>query len=221
MTKLRTYDGLVGRRIRRASRRTVGMLVALGMMVTLGLLVVTAYYFVQIPFLKFQLDAGQCKFGPPLAGVYLSGRLRLIDRCRTVSGTVDCLKVEPDGDVHLRLRVDHQFTGTLEPANSLQTCANESGPHLVVEIIPQHKRGILFRVNNADAGGFITPLTPAPGDHITATGPYVVDTNILHRVLYQGRPAEDWAEIHPAWAIRVDVPAQRGQPNQVGPDFGE
>jgi hypothetical protein len=199
----------------------VGVLAALGIVVTLGLLLVTAYYFVQIPFLKFQLVAGQCKFGPPLAGVYLPGRLRLIDRCRTVSGAVDCLKVEPDGDVHVRLRLDQQFLGALKPANSLQTCANEPGPHLVVEIIPQHKQGILFRDNNADAGGFITPTTPAPGDHITVTGPYVVDTNILHRVLYQGRRAEDWAEIHPAWAIRVDRPAEPGRPNQVGPDFGE
>jgi hypothetical protein len=91
----------------------------------------------------------------------------------------------------------------------------------VVEIIPQHPEGILFRTNNADAGGFIDPPTPAPGDHITASGPYVIDTNSLHRILYQGRAAENWAEIHPAWAIRVDRPATPGQPNDYGPAFGE
>ncbi len=90
-----------------------------------------------------------------------------------------------------------------------------------MEIIPQHPQGVLFRDNNADAGGFIAPRTPAPGDHITVTGPYVIDTNILHRVLYQGQVAEDWAEIHPAWAIRVDQPGKPGQPNQFGPEFGE
>jgi hypothetical protein len=195
--------------------------VALGLVLTLGLVGVTTYYWVQIPFLKFSLRAGDCKFGPPLAGVYLSGRLHLLDRCRTVNGTIDCLKHEPDGDVHLRLRLDPQFTGLLRPANSLQTCADQPGPHLVVEIIPQHKQGILFRDNDADAGGFITPATPAPGDHITVTGPYVVDTNVLHRIIYQGRAAENWAEIHPAWAIRVDRPAGPGQPNQFGPEFGE
>jgi hypothetical protein len=194
---------------------------AAGLLITLGLLGVTAYYWVQIPFVKFNVVVGQCKFGPPLAGVYFPNRLHLLDRCMTVSGTVDCLKLEPDGDIHVRLRLDPQFAGLLKPANSLQTCANHRGPHLVVEVIPQHPQGILFRENNADAGGFIDPRTPAPGDHVTVTGPYVIDTNSLHRVLYQGRAAENWAEIHPAWAIRVDNSAQPGQLNKFGPEFGE
>lgn len=190
-------------------------------MLTTGVLALTTYYWVQIPFLKFTLQAGQCKWGPPLAGVYLSGRLHVIDRCRTVSGTVDCTKVEPDGDVHVRLRLDPQYAALLKPANALQTCTGEPGPHLVVEIIPQHPEGILFRTNNADAGGFIDPRTPTAGEHITVTGPYVIDTNSLHRILYQGRAAENWAEIHPAWGIAVDQPATPGTPNQFGPEFGE
>ena len=203
------------------SGRRIGVLVTLLLLITVGLLAVTSYYWVQVPFLKFTLQAGECKWGPPLAGVYLSGRLHVIDRCMTVSGTVDCLKVEPDGDVHVRLRLDPRFVGLLKPANSLQTCAGQPGAHLVVEIIPQHPQGFLFRTNDADAGGFIDPPTPVPGEHISVTGPYVIDTNSLHRVLYQGRAAENWAEIHPAWAITVDRPAKPGQPNQFGPEFGE
>jgi hypothetical protein len=195
--------------------------VVLGLLVIVGALGVTAYNWVQVPFLKFELQPGQCKFGPPLAGVYIPERLQVLDRCSTVSGTVDCLKPEPDGDIHLRVRPDPQFVRFLTPANSLQTCADHPEPHLVVEIIPQLPQGLLFRDNNADAGGFITPATPAPGDHITVTGPHVIDKNLLHRVLYQGRPAENWAEIHPAWAIRADRPGRPGQPNQFGPDFGE
>jgi hypothetical protein len=137
----------------------------------------------------------------------------------TVSGTVDCLKAEPDGDVHIRLRPDPQFVRLLRPANSLQTCTDYPSPHLVVEIIPQHPQGV-FRTNNADAGGFITPATPKAGDHIVVTGPYVIDTNVLHRILYQGRAAENWAEIHPAWAIKVDRSSGPSQPNQPGPEFG-
>jgi hypothetical protein len=201
--------------------RARAVVAGLAVLLIAGLLAVTTYYWVQIPFLKFTLQAGQCKWGPPLAGVYLSGRLRLIDRCNTVSGTVDCTKIEPDGDLHVRLRLDPQYAGLLKPANELQTCTGQPGPHLVVEIIPQHPEGILFRTNNADAGGFIDPPTPAPGDHITVTGPYVVDTNSLHRILYQGRAAENWAEIHPAWGIKVDRPATPGQPNNYGPSFGE
>lgn len=211
----------MSRRPRSPWRHWWPLAAAIGLIVTVGVLALTAYYWVQLPFLKFSLAAGQCKFGPPLAGVYSPGRLHVLNRCITVSGTVDCLKVEPDGDVHLRVRLDPQFSGLLKPANSLQTCANQLGPHLVVEIIPQHPQGVLFRGNNADAGGFIDPRMPAPGDRITVTGPYVIDTNRLHRVLYQGQAAENWAEIHPAWAIRIDQPAEPGQPNQFGPEFGE
>jgi hypothetical protein len=202
-----------------ASGRRSGTLALLGLLVVLGLLAVTFYNWVQLPLVRFNLQVGQCKFGPPLSGVYLPERLQVLDRCSTVSGIVDCLKAEPDGDVHLRVRLDPQFAGLLRPANSLQTCTDHSGPHLVVEIIPQRSQGLLFRENNADAGGFATPSTPNPGDHITVTGPHVIDKNLLHRVLFQGRPAENWAEIHPAWAIAVDRPGR--QPNNYGPDFGE
>ena len=193
----------------------------LSLIVIAGVVALTTYYWVQIPFVKFTVAPGQCKWGPPLAGVYISSRLQLLDRCETVSGTVDCLKLEPDGDYHVRLRLDPQFTSLLRPANGLQICGGQPGPHLVVEIIPQHPQGILFRTNNADAGGFVDPRVPSPGEHITATGPYVIDTNSLHRILYQGRPAENWAEIHPVWAIKVDAPAPPGAPNPFGPEFGE
>ena len=202
------------------SRPAVRVLIATLLVASVSLLVIASYFWVQIPFVKFKLNVTECKWGPPLAGVYLSGRLKLIDRCTTVSGTVDCLKAEPDGDVHIRLRLDPQYTHLLQPANSLQTCADQPGPHLVVEIIPQHPGGV-FRTNDADAGGFITPATPNPGDHIIVTGPHVIDTNVLHRVLYQGQPAENWAEIHPAWAIKVDHPAAPNHPNQPGPSFGD
>ena len=204
-----------------ARRLRLASLVLIGLIIVVGGLAVTTYFWVQIPLLKFTLQAGECKWGPPLAGVYLSGRLRLLDRCRTVSGTVDCVKLEPDGDYHVRLRPDPPYVGLLRPANRLQTCTGQPGPHLVVEIIPQHPQGVVFRTNNADAGGFIDPTVPGPGVHITVTGPYVVDTNSLHRILYQGQAAENWAEIHPAWAIHVGGSAPPRQPGEFGPDFGD
>src|SRR5438132_11683664 len=193
-------------------RGRVSVIAGLALLIIAALAAAT-YYWVQIPLVKFTLQAGQCKWGPPLAGVYLSGRLRLVDRCKTVSGTVDCLKLEPDGDYHVRLRVDEQYVALLTPANDLQTCTGHPGPHLVVEIIPQHPHGVLFRANNADAGGFNDPLTPAPGDHATVTGPYVIDPNRLHRTLCNRRSAENWAEIHPAWGLRDDKDSTPGEPN--------
>lgn len=149
-----------------------------------------------------RLGQGRCKPGPPLAGVYLPFRLHLKNRCVTVSGTVDCVQHEDDGDVHIRLRVDPAYRRLLTPANAFQRCPRQTGPHLVVEIIPQHGH-LPIPTNSATRGGFITPAAPAAGDHITVTGPYVWDSNILHDLVYPGKNVANWAEIHPAWHITV------------------
>ena len=144
--------------------------------------------------------SGQCKPGDPLAGVYLPSRLTVKDACTTVSGTVDCVQHEPDGDVHVRLRPDPAYRRLLTPANAFQQCATEKDPHLVVEIIPQvgHQP---FKDNSATKGGFLTPIAPIAGEHVTVTGPLVWDTNLLHDLVYPGHNVRDWAEIHPAWNI--------------------
>jgi hypothetical protein len=149
-----------------------------------------------------RLGPGRCKPGPPLAGVYLPFRLHLKKSCVTVSGTVDCVQHEGDGDVHIWLRVDPAYRRLLTPANAFQQCPGHTGPHLVVEIIPQHGR-LPFPTNSATRGGFVTPAAPVAGDHITVTGPYVWDSNILHDLIYPGKNVANWAEIHPAWNLTV------------------
>ncbi len=84
-----------------------------------------------------RLGRGQCKPGPPLAGVYLPFRLHVKKDCVTVSGTVDCLRHEDDGDINIRPRVDPAYRRLLTPASAFQQCTGHPGPHLVVEIIPQ------------------------------------------------------------------------------------
>ena len=153
-----------------------------------------------------QLKPGKCKPGDPLDGVYIASRLTVKNPCTTVSGTVDCVKDEPDGDIHIRLRLDPAFHQLLTPANAYQQCPNQTDPHLVVEIIPQVGHPP-FPANSANDGGFITPAQPNVGDHITVTGPYVWDNNALHDLIYPGKDVKDWAEIHPAWNITVDQPA--------------
>lgn len=150
-----------------------------------------------------RLGRGQCKPGPPLAGVYLPFRLHVKKDCVMVSGTVDCLRHEDDGDIHIRLRVDPPYRRLLTPANAFQQCPGHPGPHLVVEIIPEQPH-LPFLTNSANLGGFITPAAPAVGDRITVTGPYVWDTNALHDLVYPGKNVKNWAEIHPAWNVTVD-----------------
>ena len=151
--------------------------------------------------------SGQCKSGKPLAGVYLPSRLHVVKRCATVTGIVDCVRREPDGDVHLRLRLARRYRHILTRANSVQVCAGRKGkaghsPHLVVEIIPQHG-DLPFPSNSADRAGFATPRAPRRGERITVTGPYVLDTNALHDLVFPGRSVKNWAEIHPAWNVTV------------------
>jgi hypothetical protein len=149
-----------------------------------------------------RLGPRHCKAGPPLAGVYLPFRLHLKRGCVTVSGTVDCVHHEDDGDIHIGLRVDAAYRRLLTRANGYIHCPGHSGPHLVVEIIPQHGH-LPFPTNSATLGGFITPAGPTVGEHVTVTGPYVWDSNILHDLIFPGKNVANWAEIHPAWNITV------------------
>jgi len=149
-----------------------------------------------------RLQSGQCKPGQPLAGVYLPSRLHVKKRCVTVTGIVDCLRREPDGDVHIELRLTRAYRRLLTPANAFQRCPHHTGPHLVVEIIPQREQ-LPFLDNSASLAGFVTPRAPPAGARITVTGPYVLDTNALHDLIVPGRNVAGWAEIHPAWNITL------------------
>ena len=149
-----------------------------------------------------RLRPGECKGGDPLAGVYVPSRLHVEKNCLTVTGTVECVHHEPDGDVHVLVQLARRYRGILTPASGAQHCAGAggSGRLLVVEIIPQHG-SFPFLDNSADLGGFVTPAAPRTGDRIRVTGPYVLDTNKLHDLLSPG--VKNWAEIHPAWNITI------------------
>jgi hypothetical protein len=146
--------------------------------------------------------SGQCRRGDPLDGVYSPSRLIVKDSCITVTGRVDCMRREPDGDVHIKLRLSRRYRHLLTPANAYQRCPGHPGPHLVVEIIPQNGE-LPFPDNSATRAGFVTPKPPNPGQRIKVTGPYVRDTNTLHDLIFPGRHVANWAEIHPAWNITV------------------
>ena len=146
-------------------------------------------------------QAAACHPGDPLAGVYHPQRLQVFEGCRTVHGTVDCIRSEPDGDLHIRLRLDDTDRGMLTPGNDLQRCPGQPGPHLVVEVIPQHCGGVPQQDAEdkcADRGGFTSPPAPAEGEHVAVTGPLVIDQAPQH-----GQTGSGWAEIHPAETINA------------------
>ena len=123
----------------------------------------------------------------PLANVYHPDRLKVLDSCKTVSGTVTLLRHEDDGDYHLNLAVDAQFAGLLNATN-----LSDNRGYLVLEIVPADQPGCPFPAPSPgyDYGQCTnTNLSlPPRGQHISVTGPYVLDQE------------HGWNEIHPIWA---------------------
>jgi peptidoglycan/xylan/chitin deacetylase (PgdA/CDA1 family) len=129
--------------------------------------------------------------------IFQPHRLTVIDICKTVSGTIVSHRIqashetsEGDGDIHIRIKLDPQFTSILKPANY----AEQNG-YLVVEPIcqtpPTAPVAIPFCKN------FHQNINiPPDGTHVTLTGSYVLDEE-HHR----------WAEIHPVTSI-VPSPAK-------------
>ncbi len=130
-----------------------------------------------------QPEAGKCDQSL-WKHVYNPQRLQIVDPCKTVSGVIESKRVEADGDYHIRLKLDPQFS-------SLVNAANLKGQYgdLVVEPI------CMNRVTQTDAmsacHGFRQSIDiPAVGTHVQVTGSYVLDKE-------HGK----WAEIHPVTYI--------------------
>lgn len=116
--------------------------------------------------------------------VYNPTRLQIVDLCKTVTGTIGSIKVENDGDFHIRLRVDSQFASMINAAN-----VNGQFGDLVLEPICQNP------VTQLDAIAACTNFhqnmhIPPVGTHVRVTGSYVLDQD------HGG-----WAEIHPVTSI--------------------
>ncbi len=91
----------------------------------------------------------------PLAGVYDPWRLHVLAPCLTVSGTVTYVKVEPDHDWHVSLKLDPGEPRLTNWANRVKKDGD-----LVLEVIPMDQSRI---------------AAPKVGEHITVTGAYVLD----------------------------------------------
>jgi hypothetical protein len=127
--------------------------------------------------------------GPGICGdfshVYHPDRLRVLKPCVDVTGVVDEIRPEADGDFHVRVHVDPGFEWTLNDANRQLQHGD-----LVVEPVCVHT------VTQADAkaacSGYQNPIEiPAAGTHVLLHGPFVLDQD------------HGWQEIHPLTQITV------------------
>jgi hypothetical protein len=131
-------------------------------------------------------DHSQCSDPDSISShVYNPYRLQIIKSCITASGIVDNVLQEADGDYHVRLRLDSQYSNLTNAGNQHQY------GDLVVEII------CALRITQSDAVSACQNYTnnitiPSINNHITVTGPYVLDTNHYN-----------WAEIHPVYTLTI------------------
>lgn len=103
--------------------------------------------------------------------IYHPYRLQIVKSCTNASGTVDRILEEDDGDLHIRLHLDQAYSNLTNSANDQYQYGD-----LVVEIIcvnPPTQTDAIPSCQN------YTNHIPIPdvGQHITVTGPYVLDTD--------------------------------------------
>jgi len=121
-----------------------------------------------------------------LSHVYNPSRLQTIKPVINASGTVEAKREEADGDYHILVQLDSQYSNLTNQAN-----VDYQHGWLVVEII------CVLPVNQTDAVGPCanytnTILIPEVGQHITFSGPYVLDSEHYY-----------WAEVHPVYSLSI------------------
>jgi hypothetical protein len=116
--------------------------------------------------------------------VYNPSRLQVVDQCRTVSGVIDSIRTEKDGDYHIRVKLDPEFSDLINSAN-----VNGQFGDLVMEPIcvnPVTQPSAIAACQDFHQNIDIPPV----GSHVEITGSYVLDNE------HGG-----WAEIHPVTSI--------------------
>jgi hypothetical protein len=117
--------------------------------------------------------------------IYHPSRLQVNDPCMTVTGTIQSIRTEKDGDLHIRLKLDPEFTNLLNDGNVARQFGN-----LVVEPVCQ---GTVTQPDAVAAcQNFHQDISvPSVGTHVTVTGSYVLDSQ------------HGWMEIHPVTSIEA------------------
>ena len=111
--------------------------------------------------------------------VYSPKRLQQLSPCITVTGVIDESNADEDGDQHFLLKLDPGQDKLLNKRNQKK----KSGD-LVLEVVCANPT--TMKKPKAACAGYTNPIRiPAVGEHVKATGTYVIDSH------------NGWAEIHP------------------------
>ena len=118
--------------------------------------------------------------------VYNPSRLQVVDQCRTISGVIDSIRTEKDGDYHIRVKLDPEFSDLINSAN-----VNGQFGSLVVEPIcvnPVTQPSAISACENFHQNIDV----PSVGTHVEIKGSYVLD-----------KEHGGWTEIHPVTSITI------------------
>jgi hypothetical protein len=116
--------------------------------------------------------------------VYHPQRLNILEQCTQVSGIIEKIRAEQDGDYHIRLALDPNYQFMTNQANVDQQYGD-----MVLEPICQNPVEQADAVDSCQGFSDIINIPPV-GTHVLVTGSYVLD--LEH---------DSWAEIHPVTAI--------------------
>ena len=111
--------------------------------------------------------------------VYSPKRLQQVSPCISVTGIIEESNVDEDGDQHLLLKLDPGQDKLLNKRNQKK----KSGD-IVLEVVCANPT--TMKKPKSACAGYTNPIRiPTMGEHVTATGTYVIDSH------------NGWAEIHP------------------------
>ena len=117
--------------------------------------------------------------------VYDPERLRVLDKCKIVTGTIEETNADEDGDQHMLLKLDKGQENLLTERN-----IKKKEGDLVIEAVCINN--ITRKKAMGACNGYVNNVElPKVGDHVKVTGSYVIDSH------------NGWAEIHPISNIDV------------------
>ncbi|MEP6705640.1 MAG: hypothetical protein ABJB34_12605 [Acidobacteriota bacterium] len=115
--------------------------------------------------------------------VYDAARLEVISECKLVTGIIEELDHNEDGDTHMLLRLDPGQEDLLKKKN-----ISKKDGDLVIEVVCANP--IKEKKVGAVCDGYSSGVRiPAVGEHVKVTGSFVLDSH------------NGWTEIHPVTSI--------------------
>src|SRR5437868_3292030 len=124
--------------------------------------------------------------------IYHPDRLSVQQECIRVTGEVLAKISEADGDYHIRVLLDPQFSNLLTPGNQQQCANNDAGVKtcglLVVEPVCEHSVSQSDAIATCVADTDPLSLLPVVGQRYWLEGRYVLDLD-----------HSSWAELHPLY----------------------